>query len=388
MQLHNNWQGHYTEIQEEDKLSVLKTIDENQLSIVSGGLMARFEKRFAKFAATNYGVAFNSGTSSILAALWAIGVRQGDEVIVCSYGFEGTIAPMLTLGATIVPCDMNADTFTIDPESIKNAITEKTKAIFVHNPWGVPADYDAIKEVTALPLIADAAHAHGATYKGEPLAKAVAIACYSLGLNKLITGGELGCAVTDSLELRDAMILYGHINRAPMDLKTNEWTGNAVGLKLRPHPFAMALAMPQIKRYDEKKILLVETCQAIETIFEKHGFIAQAVPENSTRVYWRIVLKIEETVFKGVTTDSIESFLKEHGIPVEKNHYWPLLADRKIFDWEDNQSLVRKTNTPTATAVVLRTITLPAPVVLPSEELQRIENILSKIHTLTENIAV
>lgn len=388
MLLHNNWLGHYTEIREEDKLSVMKTIDENQLSIVSGGLMARFEKRFAKFSGTKYGVAFNSGTSSILAALWAVGVRKGDEVIVSNYGFEGTIAPILTLGASIVPCDINTDTFTIDPQSIKKNITSKTKAIFVHNPWGVPADYNAIKEVTSLPIVADAAHAHGAMYQEEPLAKAVTIACYSLGLNKLITGGELGCAVTNDIELRDAMITYGHINRAPMDLKKSDWNGNAIGLKLRPHPFAMALAMPQIKRYEEKKELLVATCQSIEEVFKNYGFIPQQAFPNSTRVYWRIILKIDEQVYKNVPTDTIEAYLKEHGIPVEKNHYWPLLSERSIFEWEDYKESLVHTDTPIATATVPRTITLPAPVILPDEELHRINEVLSGIQKLTEGLTV
>lgn len=363
------WSDSWLDIREEDLEAVCSLLSKGSLSVVSGGILEEFEQRFACFAGSKYAVAFNNGTAAIHTALWAVGVRAGDDVIVCDYGFHGMVAAVIALGCRVVPCDCCSDSLTIDPQDIARCRTERTKAILVHNPWGVPALFEEIRAVCDLPIISDASHAHGTTYKEKPLANWADITCFSLGLNKLISGGELGCAVTDDVELRDRLLIFGHVNRVPRDLLQNSWNGNAVGLKFRPHPIAMTLALAQLQRFDEKRDLLTHTCQRLEEDFAAFGFIPQAVPLCSKRVYWRIVFRLDEARFSSLPTKAIEKQLQVQGIPVEPNHYWPLLQNQAIFQWPGHSEFILKRPCTTAQRVVPRTITLQAPVNLPEDVL-------------------
>lgn len=363
------WPDNWSDVREEDLAKVTRLLATGPLSVVSGGILARFERAFAKLNGVEHAVATHNGTAAIHVALWAVGVRPGDDVLICDYGFHGMAAAALTLGARLVPCDMDAESFTIDPASIEARRTPSARAVLVHNPWGVPAPLAAIRAATDLPIVADASHAHGAEVDGRPLACGATVAAYSLGLHKLITGGELGCAVTNDEVLRDRMLTYGHVNRVPRDLAGHEWHGNAVGLKLRPHPAALSLALSQIGRFPEKLELLRATCRRIEEVVAAHGLSPQAVPAGAVRSYWKIVLRLDETRYAGVATQKVEDALRAEGIPVEPNHYWPLLQAQEIFRWPDYRDRLLATPCPVAARVTPRTVTLPAPVALTADAL-------------------
>jgi dTDP-4-amino-4,6-dideoxygalactose transaminase len=350
-----------------------------QTSIVSGGLLARFEQRFAAFAGTSHAVALNNGTAALYVALWAVGVRAGDDVLICDYGFHGMAAAVLSLGARMVICDCDPGTLSIDPAEIQRKRTSRTKAVLVHSPWGVPAHFDRIREAAGtLPIVSDASHAHGASFRGKPIAAWADITCFSLGRLKLVSGGELGSAVTDHAELRDRIVLFGHVNRVPQGLQSLSWTGNAIGLKFRPHPAALSLALSQLARIDEKLRLSRATCLRLEEMCAAHDILPQTVPEGSQRSYWKLVLHLGST-WSRAASDVVERRLRSEGIPVEPNHYWPLLQDQPLCDWPDYQQLVTRCETRVAHAVTPRTITLPAPVSLEESAFARTEEALSKV---------
>jgi dTDP-4-amino-4,6-dideoxygalactose transaminase len=96
---------------------------------------------------------------------------------------------------------------------------------------------------------------------------------FSLGNGKLIIGGELGAAVTHDAAYRDRMLVYGHVNRVPDDLMDKTWTGNAVGMKLRPHLLALVLVRAQLPRYDRKRALPIDPCQRAEAVLERRGLL-------------------------------------------------------------------------------------------------------------------
>lgn len=365
------WYGNWKDVEEKDLQNLNRLLLGGTLTVPFGGILNQFEKRFASFAGAEFGVAFNNGTASIYAALWALGIGPGDEVLACDYGYHGMGAALATVGARLVPCDIDPDSLCLDPQSIESRLTPRSKAVLLHHPWGNPSDIEAIRAASHLPIISDASHAHGALYRGKPLGAWADITCYSLGMRKLITGGELGCAVTNDPELRDRMIQLGHVKRAARDIRTFDWTHDAVGLKLRPHVAALAMAVPQIKRYDEKKSRLRETCAKLENGFREAGFIPQKVASENERVYWRLVFRIDPQLWGSTPINAIEEALREEGLPVEHNHYWPLLQDQAPYQWEGNQDKVVHHQCPKALQVVPRLITLPAPVTLPDSELER-----------------
>jgi predicted dehydrogenase/dTDP-4-amino-4,6-dideoxygalactose transaminase len=355
----------WRDVQEEDIEAISQLLRNGVLNVVSGGMLEKFEREFAEYTGSAYGVAFCNGTGAIHAALFAVGIRQGDDVLICDYSFHGAAAAVLRLGARIVPVDCLTDSLTMDADDLRRARTPKTKAILVHNPWGVPADYAALRDAAGdLPLISDASHAHGATYLDKPIAHWADITCFSLGQGKLITGGELGIAVTDNLTYRDKMLIYGHVNRVPDDLLGHNWKGNAVGLKLRPHVVAVALARSQLVRYEEKRALTENTCRRIEAALEEVSILPQAQPAGARRVYYKIVSRIDKREYS-CSIREVLAALSKAGLPYERNQYWPLLQHHSLLSWPEYHSLILHRDCPSASNVVPDTICLPAPVVVP-----------------------
>ena len=368
------WQNGASDFAEEDVAALAGWWRRGALSQVLPVPVRQFEKRLADLTGAEHGVAFCNGTMALQAALWAVGVRAGDEVLIPAYSFHGMAAAALALGARIVPCDIESSSLCMDPLDILRAASPATKALLVHNPWGVPAHWRELRRLAAergLALVSDASHAHGAVCEGEPLGRWADITCYSFGLNKLISGGELGGAVTNSAEFRDRMLLLAHPNRVPRDLLCLRWSGNALGLKARPHPFAAALALPQFDRFPAKLEKLRATCRKIEELFEPLGFQPQKTFWPTERVYWRLVLRIDDAHWSAVATKELEGAFRQSGFPVEPNPYWPLLQEQTLFAWPEHQKSLRLRDCPQARKVVPRLITLPAPVLLPAPIIER-----------------
>jgi perosamine synthetase len=348
---------------DEDAVAAARQIRSGDVSIVQGGVMGRFEKRFAAFAGARFGVSTCNGTGALHAALWAVGVGPGDEVAVCDYGFHGMAAAALTLGACIVPVDGLPGNLCMDPQDLARALSPRVRAVLVHNPWGVPADLARLAEVCGeLPIVVDASHAHGAIYRSRALGAHAAITCYSLGRGKLVSGGELGCAVTDDAGLRDRMLMYGHVNRVPGDLSTPLWDGQALGIKLRPHPVALNLALRQLDRFESKRAAMEETALRMERRLAPLGFRPMAVPADSRRVWWRVVMLAEDTARGHADVARVTQALQSNGIAVEPNHYWPSLQNGSHFRWPAYASLIRRRECPTVATLAPLTLTIQPPI--------------------------
>jgi dTDP-4-amino-4,6-dideoxygalactose transaminase len=367
------WQSSWTDFREEDGVELAVALRRGMLQQAVPPVVSLFEKRFAQFSGAQFGLSFCNGTAAIYAALRAVGVQSGNEVLVADYGFHGMAAAILATGARVVPCDIETQNLCFDPEEIDAARSPATRAVLVHNPWGMPANWVALRRVAdraGVALIADASHAHGALCEHQPISAFADITCYSLGLRKLISGGELGCAVTSSPELRDRMLIEAHVNRVPQVVTSVPWTGNAVGLKARPHPLAAVLALLQLDRFPEKLARLCRTCAALEDRFEKLGFAPQRSCWGAQRVHWRLVLRVDESRWPGVSLAAMERAFRESGFPVEPNHYWPVLQEQKIFEWPRHAGMLRARACPRAKHAVPRLITLPAPVQLRDDLVQ------------------
>lgn len=351
----------WCDVSPQDIDAVTRLLARGEISITSGGVLDRFERRFAQFCGCRYAVATNNGTSALHVALWAVGVEQGDEVAVCDYGFHGMAAAVRSLGAVVVPVDAEPSGLTMDPSDLQNALSSNTRAVLVHNPWGAVADYAALKQAAnGIPIIADASHAHGERFGGDPLAAWADVVCYSLGRGKQISGGELGCAVTDRADLRDRMLAYGHVNRVPGALAILDWKGNAVGLKLRPHPVAMVLALGQLKRYENKMAGLHEWGAWLGSLMEAFGLRPLRPPTSVQRVYWRVVGQAPPPEQRSWNVEDAERSLRKVGVPVEDNHYWPSLQCQSLFDWDSHRLGIRRRRCLNVELIAPQLLTFPA----------------------------
>jgi perosamine synthetase len=194
----------------EERRALIDAFDSGWVS--SGGKYnEKLEADFAAYSHTSHGVSVCNGTVAIHLAIRALGLSAGDEVIVPNHnGIYGVYALMYE-GITPVPVEAEAVTWNIDPDLIEQSITPKTKAIMVVHLYGHPCEMDvisAIAEKYGLPVIEDAAQAHGAEYKGRRAGSLGTIATFSLFANKIITSGEGGLIVTSSEDLADKCRYY------------------------------------------------------------------------------------------------------------------------------------------------------------------------------------
>jgi len=169
--------------------------------LTTGPTVGRFEKAFARFCGAAEGVAVNSGTAALHAAMRAIGVGQGDEVIVPAMTFAASANAAVYEGATPVFADVEADTLLIDPAGIEQLITPRTRAIVAVDYGGQPADYDALYAIAKgrdIAVVADACHAPGAAYKGRMTGTLADISCFSFHPVKHLTTCEGGMTLTDN----------------------------------------------------------------------------------------------------------------------------------------------------------------------------------------------
>ena len=137
-----------------------------------GETILKFEEEFAKWCGVKYALAHTNGTSALQAALFAVGVGPGDEVIVPSYSIYFSIGPILACNAVPVFCDVDPETMSADPTDIATRVTPRTKAILVVHMNGMPCAMDDIREITDkhdLAIVEDACGAPWATYNGTTL---------------------------------------------------------------------------------------------------------------------------------------------------------------------------------------------------------------------------
>ena len=168
--------------------------------------VARFEQEFAAFQQCRFGLSACNGTVTIEMALEALGIGEGDEVIVPAISFISTATAVSRVGATPVFVDIEPDTFNIDPQRVREAITSKTRAIIPVHFGGPMADMDGIMAVSTthgLPVLEDAAHAHGSEWNGVRAGSIGVISSFSFQNGKVMTAGEGGILLSNSEDLID-----------------------------------------------------------------------------------------------------------------------------------------------------------------------------------------
>jgi dTDP-4-amino-4,6-dideoxygalactose transaminase len=176
----------------------------SQTAFVGGTFVKKFEEEFARYCGVQHCVGVANGTDALFVALRALGIGPGDEVITAANTFIATAEAIKMAGAQVVFVDINPTTYGIDVDRIEEKITARTKAIIPVHLYGQPADMDpilALAKKHGLKVVGDAAQAHGASYKGKPIAQAADITCFSFYPGKNLGAyGDAGALVTDNEE--------------------------------------------------------------------------------------------------------------------------------------------------------------------------------------------
>lgn len=194
----------------EDEIAAVTAVMRSGM-LAQGAEVASFEDEFAAAFDATHAAAVNNGTTALITALQAIGIEPGDEVVVPSFTFAATANAVALLGARPVFADIDRNTFCIDPTSVADAVTDRTRAIIAVHLYGQMAPMEQLSDTAAthgLRLIEDAAQAHGAKRNNSPVGALSDLATYSFYPTKNMTTGEGGMVTGNDPELINAVKLY------------------------------------------------------------------------------------------------------------------------------------------------------------------------------------
>lgn len=216
-----------------------------------GKKVQEFERAWEKAFAVKHAVSMNSATSGLMAALGAVGVAPGDEVIVSPWTMSASATAILVWQAIPVFADIEPDTFNLDPAAVEKAITPRTTAIVVPDIFGHGAELDAILKIArkhGLKVIEDAAQAPGALYHGKFVGTLADVGVYSLNYHKHIHTGEGGVCVTNDPKLAERMQLIRNHAEAVAAKKEVESLDNLVGFNFRLGEIEAAMGLAQLRK--------------------------------------------------------------------------------------------------------------------------------------------
>ena len=246
-------------ITREDEEAVLAVLHSRAMSDTD--ITTAFEEEFAAWMGQKYAVACSSGTAALQAAMYAVGLRAGDELICPSMTYWASCLQAFSLHATIVFADIAPETYCIDPKDIEHRIGPRTKAIMAVHYLSHPADMDPIMDIArrhGLKVIEDVSHAQGGFYKGRKLGTIGDVAAMSLMTGKSFATGEMGILTTDDRRIWEHALALGRYERFnPKRVTESEDIRPYCGLplggyKYRPHQMSSALGRVQLKYYDAR----------------------------------------------------------------------------------------------------------------------------------------
>ena len=246
-------------ITKEDEDAVMEVLRRRAMSDTD--ISAAFEKEFAAWMGQKYAVTCSSGTAALQAAMYAVRLRAGDELICPSMTYWASCLQAFSLHATVVFADVDPETLCIDPNDIEHRIGPRTKAIMAVHYLSHPAEMDAIMAIARkhnLKVIEDVSHAQGGLYRGQKLGTFGDVAAMSLMTGKSFATGEMGILTTNDKRIWEHALALGRYELFNTKRVTESddilpYCGLPLGgYKYRPHQMSSALGLTQLKHYDER----------------------------------------------------------------------------------------------------------------------------------------
>lgn len=309
--------------------------------LATGVMVKQFEDSFRERFGYAHAVACNSGTSALMMALAVLNVGPGDEVIVPAYSIMATANCVLAMKAKVVFCDVDRETYNLDPKLLPDLLTKNTKVILPASIFGVPCDVQGIRiYAPGIPIVEDSIEALGSTRQGRAIGKDVEIATFGFYPNKQITTCQGGMLVTEDPQLSEALIrLRQHGYGASGDL----WS-QGYGWNVRlPDPLA-AMGTVQLRRLDELQAQLTRVADLYDAHLEK--FKVQKCRGGDTATRFIYGLELPSTVEKRAFSTRMELA----GVPV-RPYFNAMHTVQHVYDPEVSM--------PVSELIGSRTVALP-----------------------------
>jgi perosamine synthetase len=330
----------------------------------------RFEAGFKNYLGRKYAISLPSCTSALHLSLMALGIGEGDEVIVPDATWIASCAPVTYVGATPIFADIDPVTWCISPESVKKLITKRTKAIIAVNLYGHMPRYEELVSL-GIPVIEDAAESIGSSYKNILAGKFGVTACFSFHGSKTMTTGEGGMLVTDSDEIyKRCMIIRDH-GRLPGDTL---FQNIEVGHKYKMSNLQAAIGLAQLERIEELVAGKRKIFNWYESEFEGCDYLslnpAAAEVVNS---YWMTTAIFKQLKMK--KTDLVVSLAKEG---VATRPFFDPLTSLKAYDNYSDSERAKVENINSYT-ISSRAVNLPSAASITREDLKLVRRAIEKI---------
>ena len=298
-----------------NELKYLQEVLSNSDEVKKNPFTDRLEESFCNKYGVKYAIAVNSGTSGLHAALVAAGVKPGDEVITTPFTVVVDSTVPVIMGAEPIFADIDPETHNIDPKSIQERITKKTKAIIPVAHDGLPYDIDEVKKIADendIIVVEDNAQAMLAEYKGRYVGKDANITMFSFERTKHVSTGEGGMLITNDEELATKARKFAGmgfknlsarksdlVSGVPLEYQTPSYERNdAVGLNYRFNEFLAAIALAQFEIADQRVKLRRDIARLYTEIFSNTNFKIQKIPEGYVSSYFTYAV---ESPFEKIT---------------------------------------------------------------------------------------
>lgn len=348
--------------------------------------VAEFEKAFADFHQARFGLTAANGTVTLETALSASGIEPGDEVIVPPISFVATATAVLRVGAVPVFADIDGDTLNLDPDRVRECLTDRTRAVIPVHFAGQPADMDELMKIAAereLVVIEDCAHAHGAEWQGRSVGSIGDFGSFSFQASKNLTAGEGGFLTSNNEEL--AEIARSICNQGRRT--GGEWYEHfRLGTNYRITGWQAAVLLTQFARLPEQLRRRAANAEVLNDKFGSFDLISMPVVDErvTSHSYYLYPIRLGLDKLPGVSKDAFVKALNAEGIPASAGYPHPLYRN-EVFKNYDH----RTGECPEAERMCADTFWLSHEIMLAdAQELTEVtaafEKILGQVHDLAD----
>ncbi len=303
----------------EEELQAIKRVLESGI-LAHGPEVEAFEKEFAEYVGVDYAVAVSSGTAALDLLLKAIGVREGDEVVTTPFTFISTANAILYQNARPVFADIDPRTYNLDPESVLERITSRTRAVIVVHLYGQPADMKAFREIADdhnLILIEDAAQAHGAEFMGRKAGSWGDASVFSFYATKNMTCGEGGMVLTNDRVIAEKIrILRNHG-------QTRKYVHEVLGWNLRMTSIAAAIGRVQLRKLDRFNEIRRRNAELLSKgLSSVPGIRVPYIDPRVKHVFNQYVVSVEDDY--PLSRDQLREYLAGYGVETAVHYPVPI----------------------------------------------------------------
>lgn len=333
---------HTTNLSHLEEEEVLKVMRGGHLSgfsarpgerFLGGPMVQELERRFAAHLGVEYAVSFNSATSALHGTIAAAKIGPGDEVIVPPTTMSATASAVLMQNAIPVFADIEDETFGLDPRSVENAITQRTKAILTVNLFGHPSRLDALEKIAekySLILIEDNAQALGAQIHGRTAGTVGVMGVQSLNYHKTIQTGEGGVVITNDNALAKHLQLmrnHGEVVIRHMDDTTDDALVNMLGWNYRLGEIPAAIGIHQVGKIEELTRIRIELAGIMtEKLADFDFLVPPAVRQDCSHVYYLYPMRfITENI--GISRALFAKAMRAEGISISEGYVIPIYLE-------------------------------------------------------------